>query len=115
VVLHVQRDYSDGAEGLAKAIRKADPNYDPKKDRDLRVDDCPDCPHTPGGDANCCVQWTLWSVMLLGLRFLIPDIFYGARWIVMKAMGSIKTRASQELAVLKAELAALKQNKPAAS
>jgi len=56
IVLHVQRDYSDGPEGLAKAIRKADPSYDPKKDRDLRVDDCPDCPRTPNSDSNCCVQ-----------------------------------------------------------
>jgi len=114
IVLRVQRDYSDGAEGLAKAIRKADPSYDPKKDRDLRVDDCPDCPRTPSSDSNCCVLWTLWSVILLGLRFLIPDIVYGVRWSAVKMMGSIKSHASQELAVLKAELAALKQQKPAA-
>ena len=48
------------------------------------------------------------------MRFLIPDIFCGVRLIAMKAMGSIKSHASQELAVLKAELVALKQNKPAA-
>ena len=48
------------------------------------------------------------------MRFLIPDIFYGVRWIVMNAMGSIKSHASQELAALKAELAALEHQKPAA-
>ena len=51
---------------------------------------------------------------MLGMRLLIPAIFCGVRFIAMKAMGSIKSHASQELAVLKAELAALKQNKPAA-
>ena len=35
-VLHRQDDYADGASGLATAIRKADPNYDPKKDPDTR-------------------------------------------------------------------------------
>lgn len=35
-VIHRQDDYADGAPGLVKAIRKADPNYKPEKDRDLR-------------------------------------------------------------------------------
>lgn len=35
-VLHRQDDYSDGATGLATAIRKANPQYDAKKDQDLR-------------------------------------------------------------------------------
>src|SRR4029079_2216874 len=35
-VLHRQDDYADGAEGLAQALRRADPNYDPAKDPDLR-------------------------------------------------------------------------------
>lgn len=35
-VLHAQHDYDDGPEGLAGALRKADPSYDPKKDADLR-------------------------------------------------------------------------------
>jgi hypothetical protein len=34
-VLLVQHDYQDGAKGLATAIRKADPPYDPSKDQDL--------------------------------------------------------------------------------
>jgi hypothetical protein len=46
VLLHIQHDDSDGPVGLAKAIRKADPSYDPKKDPDLRANDCPDCPHS---------------------------------------------------------------------
>lgn len=36
-VLHRQDDYGDGAEGLAKALRRADPSYDHQKDKDLRV------------------------------------------------------------------------------
>lgn len=40
-VLHRQDDYQDGAEGLAKAIRKADPNYDASKDKDQRKDAAP--------------------------------------------------------------------------
>jgi hypothetical protein len=35
-VLHRQDDYADGPAGLAKAIRRADPHYDPRKDPDLR-------------------------------------------------------------------------------
>jgi hypothetical protein len=35
-VLHRQDDYSDGAAGLATALRKADPNYSPAEDRDAR-------------------------------------------------------------------------------
>lgn len=35
-VLHRQDDYEGGAEAMANAIRKADPNYDPAKDSDLR-------------------------------------------------------------------------------
>jgi hypothetical protein len=55
-VLHVQHDYNDGDGGLAKAIRMADPSYDPKEDPDLRVDDCPDCPRASSSDSSCCVQ-----------------------------------------------------------
>lgn len=35
-VLHRQDDYRDGAEGLASALRRADPHYDPATDPDLR-------------------------------------------------------------------------------
>lgn len=35
-VLHRQDDYADGADGLAQALRRADPNYDATKDPDLR-------------------------------------------------------------------------------
>lgn len=35
-VLHRQDDYTDGAAGLATALRKLDPNYDPQFDLDLR-------------------------------------------------------------------------------
>jgi hypothetical protein len=35
-VLHRQDDYADGADGLAQALRRADPTYDPSKDADLR-------------------------------------------------------------------------------
>jgi hypothetical protein len=35
-VLHRQDDYRDGADGLAQALRKADPLYNPRKDPDLR-------------------------------------------------------------------------------
>jgi hypothetical protein len=44
-VLHRQDDYLDGAEGLAVALRKADPQYDASKDPDLRKQ-----PVIPGAD-----------------------------------------------------------------
>lgn len=43
-VLHRQDDYNDGAAGLATAIRKADPNYRPEKDPDLRKTPAPPQP-----------------------------------------------------------------------
>lgn len=51
-VIHRQDDYKDGAKGLQialqkAALRKTDPNYDPKKDPDLRKPDAG--PHNPGG------------------------------------------------------------------
>jgi len=38
-VLHRQDDYEGGAAALAEALRKADPNYKPEKDKDKRKDD----------------------------------------------------------------------------
>lgn len=38
-VLHSQGDYEGGAAALAQALRKANENYDPKKDPDLRKSD----------------------------------------------------------------------------
>lgn len=35
-VLHRQSDYADGPQGLATALRKTDPTYDPAKDPDAR-------------------------------------------------------------------------------
>jgi hypothetical protein len=40
-VLHRQADYSDGAEGLSEALRRIDPNRDPKKDPDRRKSEEP--------------------------------------------------------------------------
>lgn len=40
-VLHRQVDYADGADGLALALRKADPNYKPDQDPDRRKDPPP--------------------------------------------------------------------------
>jgi hypothetical protein len=116
-VLHMQLDYNDGPHGLAKAIRKADSSYDPKKDNDLPKDNCPNCPDDqPANDSgiSCPVYWTLISVVVLVARMLVPDIVFGIGWAAGKAMSSLKSHASQELAALKAELATLKQNKPAA-
>lgn len=56
-VLHRQDDYNGGADALFTALRKAKPNYDPKKDPDLRQS------FLPGGD---------WGEALR--RFIIPLI-----------------------------------------
>lgn len=48
VVLHRQDDYQGGAEALAVALRKADPNYRPERDRDRRLADLfPRLPRVP--------------------------------------------------------------------
>lgn len=62
-VLHRQDDYEDGAQGLVTAIRKADPNYNPQFDRDLRKPD--PSPFSPDGQ----VPWVL--VGLGGLATLL--------------------------------------------
>ena len=48
-VLHRQDDYKDGAVGLQKALRRSDPNYDPKKDPDLRKPGPGPMPDNPPG------------------------------------------------------------------
>lgn len=63
-VLHRQDDYSDGPEGLAKAlagaIRRVDPNYQPVKDPDLRK---PEPPEIGGGIWAWIVTWSQWIAM----------------------------------------------------
>ncbi|MBY0523415.1 MAG: hypothetical protein K2R98_08445 [Gemmataceae bacterium] len=82
-VLHRQDDYADGADGLAKAIRKADPGYDPKKDPDSRkasvlpADIAPLVPWILGGGALLSGAWWLAStgklkVPQLGQRGAAP-------------------------------------------
>lgn len=44
VVLHCQNDYDDGADGLAKALRVADPNFNSRSVPDLRKMDAPPVP-----------------------------------------------------------------------
>jgi hypothetical protein len=71
-VLHVQYDYADGAEGLAGALRKADPNYDPHHDPDRRKPPQPE--PSPAGPEGYSLWVTLGVlggllvVMLLGRR-----------------------------------------------
>ncbi|OAI41018.1 hypothetical protein AYO40_00630 [Planctomycetaceae bacterium SCGC AG-212-D15] len=61
-VLHRQDDYADGADGLAQAIRRADPSYDPKKDPDLRK-----LLHSPNFEKIPAGAWLLAAGILLGL------------------------------------------------
>jgi hypothetical protein len=64
-VLHRQDDYSDGAKGLAEAIRKADPNYAPDKDPDKRkADPLPSLP-----DLGQIPEW-VWLVAAGGALLL---------------------------------------------
>lgn len=60
-VLHSQPDY-DGPDGLAKALRKADPSYDPKKDPDLRHP-----PLLPGLPDLAEVPPIVWLVAAVGV------------------------------------------------
>jgi hypothetical protein len=127
-VLHVQHDYQDGPEGLAKAIsrglaaapqvsansavRKPDPGYDPAKDPDLRKDGpAPDPPAPMPQDSgtNCPILWTLIGVVVLLVRKFVPDLVAGGSFVIEKATASLKARHSAEIEALKAELARLKQ------
>jgi hypothetical protein len=83
-VLHRQDDYGDGAAGLATALRKADPNYDPARDPDLRkpvkpVDPVkpdpkqPD-PVTPSAPLDLAkVPWWGWLLAVLGGMILVKN------------------------------------------
>jgi len=67
-VLHSQADYSDGPEGLANALRKTDPNYDPTKDVDRRKLEPLQLPDWAG-------NWLVIAIALLSLvagRFSLP-------------------------------------------
>lgn len=67
-VLHSQADYADGPEGLANALRKADPNYDPSKDVDRRKLNPIQLPEWAG-------NWLVFAIALLSLiagRFSLP-------------------------------------------
>jgi hypothetical protein len=65
-VLHRQGDYQDGAEGLAAALRKADPYYDPYRDPDMRRPDV-----RPDGGASPIdlskVPTVAWAIGAFGL------------------------------------------------
>jgi hypothetical protein len=62
-VLHRQDDYADGAEGLAQALRRADPNYDSAKDPDLRKAMRFDLSRVP------LPAWILAGAVVVGLLF----------------------------------------------
>jgi hypothetical protein len=83
-----------------------DYNYDPRRDPGLRqagpYPNCPDQPQ-PQGESNCPVYWTLGGIILLGLRFFLPDLYKFGTW----AAGELESKACKELAALKAELANL--------
>lgn len=67
-VLHSQGDYGDGAEGLANALRRADPNYDPARDVDLRKTGPLKMPDWAG-------NWLVFGIAILSLlagRFSMP-------------------------------------------
>jgi hypothetical protein len=64
-VLHRQDDYRGGAEALAGAIRKADPDYKPEKDADRRK--APALPALPGWLPG----WAPWAAGGLALLLLL--------------------------------------------
>ena len=110
-VLHVQRDYQGGAEDLATAIRRADPNYDPSKDPDLRKKkaNTPEVPQPLTGD-SCIQPIHLWCILIslggLALRQFAPDL--AALWqnTTPKVVGFFQSKKNQELEDLKEKLAA---------
>lgn len=117
VVLHVQRDYDDGPEGLATAIRKVDPIYDQSRDPDFRktaIPSDPPAPETP--NLGGCPMWALLvSVILLLLRQFIPDLAVLMKKAATPIAGYMRAQTNDEIARLREELAQLKQqNKPAA-
>ena len=63
----------------------------------------------PQSQWNCPVWATLVSIVLVFLRMLIPDLVAAGQWAASKAAAHVNSRASQELAALRAELAQLKQ------
>jgi hypothetical protein len=71
-VLHRQ----DGADNLVAAVRKADPNYDPAKDPDLRKPRTPDRPTPPAPDISS-TPWAGW--VAAGLVALVALLWKGPK------------------------------------
>lgn len=72
LVLHRQDEY-EGADKLACAIRKADPNYDPNRDPDLtKPKPCPG-PLGPGGFDLTRVPVWVWVILAIGLLLFLRD------------------------------------------
>lgn len=104
-VLHVQADYRDGADGLAGALRKVDPNFDRTKDRDLRKDS------PAGAGAPWQPRWAdlAWAgggaSLVLMLQYLLPVL---VRW--WAARRNLKAEELTDL--LQALLEKLNQEEP---
>lgn len=85
-VLHRQDDYKDGAIGLQKALRRSDPNYDPKKDPDLRKPgpgpspppDNPPGPPSPSPNGNDPFLWfrSNGALLLIALALVAGSIYF---------------------------------------
>ena len=83
-VLHRQTNYEGGAEALATAIRKADPNYDPAKDPDKRKPapapaPAPDGPGVPPG------QSTPWGLVILAVAVIL-----GGAWVLTSRKDGVR-------------------------
>lgn len=83
-VLHSQFDYQDGPQGLAKAIRRADPSYDPSKDKDKRKDE----PVIPGLPSVGPVAMGLGGAGLASLFFLFGPRLWAVLRSALEARGS---------------------------
>lgn len=74
-VLHRQEDFEGGSDKLIKALRKADPLYDPAKDPDLRKDPVAPTPASPSSpNSDEVMKWLgslpSWAWILGGVALL---------------------------------------------
>jgi hypothetical protein len=87
-VLHCQYDYDDGADGLAKALRAADPNFNPKGAPDLRKMEPPPAPAPliPPAPAPAPSTGIHWLTVILSTAIPILLWFLGKSYPLLAAI-----------------------------
>jgi hypothetical protein len=113
-VLHRQDDYAGGADRLAAAIRRADPNYDPAKDPDLTRPKAPAPAPDPAPAPAPAEEWLSWQTLAAAALSLLLGNRAGAVLEWLRRRREEKRRPPAWAVELQDELRRLRDDRPAA-